>query len=175
MPRNVEANISAIKLIMLFSIMCIGIFVAVVIHEIGHSTTCSYFEYESPITLNFSESSAECDAAGIERMYVRAAGGLAAAVFLPPLYFKLVRCNDYARFFLLAGGISKLIYMPVETLFKDLYGGIVLITSIGYVPLNDIVLPILLASGISITILLEIFKFKDSPIAQKRLRSKRPQ
>ena len=161
-----------LKLIVLFTIMFVGILVAVVIHEIGHSTVCSYFGYDSPIMLTLSESSAKCEATGIERMYVRAAGGIAAAVFLLPLCFRLVRCNDYARFLLLAGGILHLIYMPVETFLKDLYGGIVVSFSNGFVFLNDIVLGSLLAAGISIAMLLEIFRFEDSPIKLKRLRSK---
>ena len=168
-----KTDTSNCKIIMLCLIMGIGIFAAVVIHEIGHSATCSYFGYESPITLALLESSAWCDAAGTERVYVRAAGGLAAVAFLPPLCFKIVRYNDYARFFLLAGGISNLIYMPVETLLKDLYGGIVLLTPVGHTAFNGIVLVILLVAGVSITILLEVFRFKDGPLALKRLRPKR--
>lgn len=154
-----EKTLTTKHMIVLLSLMCVGIFVAITIHEIGHSMTCSYFGYDSPITLNLHESYASCEATGIERVYVDAAGGIAILLLLP-LVFGNVRRSDYARFFFFAGGILHLVYLPIETLFSSSYAGVLLDTTFGSFPIKDVILFILAIFGICISILLENYKFK---------------
>ena len=123
MPCSTKNTLHAnIRLyILLFSIAS-GIIVSVVIHEIGHSVVCSYFGYDSPITINITESSALCKETGMERDYVRlAGGGFAAILFLLVLAPSAIRRNDYAKLSLMSGGIAQLFNAVWETFFNASY------------------------------------------------------
>lgn len=167
-----EKILPTIRMMVLFSLMFAGIVISVAIHEMGHSITCSYFGYDSPITLNLYASYVLCEATGIESVYVDAAGGI-AALFLLPLMFSSVRRNDYVRFFLLAGGIMHLIYMPIETLFSSSYAGVLLNNVFGVFSIKDVILNTLAMAGIGITVLLEICKFKYGPLSGIKFNLKR--
>ena len=82
----------------ILGVMGIGLSFAMVVHEVGHSVTCSYLGYDSPITINFTHAYAICEATGIEEDIVRVAGGgSAAALFGLLLIPPIIRRNDYLR------------------------------------------------------------------------------
>ena len=100
-----------------------------------------------------------CEATGTELTYVRLAGdGTAAVLFLSTLVLDFVRCNNYARLTLLAGGITNLINAVIETFIPSQYGAIiVIIPDIGSMLLWPI---LILIAGFGITIMLEWCLFK---------------
>ena len=134
-----------------------GVVVSVVVHEAGHSAACSYFGYDSPITINLTRSYASCEAVGMELTYVRmAGGGLAAAVFLPALIPAAVRRNNHARMFFLVGGITHAINMLVETLVPTYNDLIIHIPSAGIILLWP---TIVLIIGVVLTVIVERDRF----------------
>ena len=149
-----------LRQVLLLCAMGTGLVAAVVVHELGHSTVCSYFGYDSPITINLSQSHAYCEATGAERTYVRlAGGGTAALFFLLALIPDTVRRNDYARLFLLTGGITNMINVVIETSFSATYSNIIL-----YNPSFGSMLPVpavIAFVGFSITVLLERHLFQQ--------------
>lgn len=124
-----------IRIWLLAASMILGIFTSVVIHELGHSATCSYFGYDSPITIDPMRSYVLCKATGVELDYVHLAGGGSAAVlFLLVLVPSAIRHNDYTKMFLMSGCIVQLFNVIWETFFNESYDGgaraIMLITTV---------------------------------------------
>ena len=122
--------------------MGIGLAIAMVVHEVGHSVTCSFFGYDSPITIDFTNAYAVCEAIGTERDIVRVAGGgSAAALFGLLLVSTVIRHNDYLRAGLIAGGTTSVVNAVWETVFAIWY--------------NQTTLLVIVATGIVLAILIE--------------------
>lgn len=146
--------------LLLVCIMGICLVASLVVHELGHSVTCSYFGYDSPITINLTQSHAECEAAGMERTYVRLmGGGTAAVLFLLVLIPNFVRRNNYLRPALLAGGITNFINAIIETSIPTQYNTLYIII----LGISDMLLwpNIILITGLCITIMIEWKLFKQ--------------
>ena len=123
-------------------VMGIGLSLAMVVHEVGHSTMCSYFGYDSPITIDFVNAYAVCEATGIERDIVRiAGGGSAATLFGLLLVSTIIRRNDYLRVGLLSGGVSSAVNAIWETVFNPWYDSTALL--------------IIVIVGVALTMLIE--------------------
>lgn len=171
------------RLIFLVCAIGVGLFVSLVVHELGHSAACSYFGYDSQITLNLLESHVYCESADMDLTFVPiegstpvrttfnitgtdteltfirlAGGGTAAAMFLLALIPNFVRRNDYVRLALLAGGITNLINAFIETLVPEQYG-VIYVTIPG---LDETLLwpTIILITGFCATIMVEWCLFK---------------
>ena len=126
----------------ILGVMGIGLSFAMVVHEVGHSVTCSYFGYDSPITINFTHAYAICEATGIEEDIVRVAGGgSAAALFGLLLIPPIIRRNDYLRAGLLVGGTASAVNAIWETAFSMWY--------------DSTALSIIVIVGVALTMLIE--------------------
>ena len=126
----------------ILGVMGIGLSFAMVIHEVGHSVMCSYFGYDSPITIDFTHAYVNCAATGIEDDVVRAAGGgSAAAVFGLLLIPSIIRRNDYLRAGLIVGGTTSAVNAIWETAFNPWY--------------DSSALSIIVIIGVTLTMLIE--------------------